>query len=242
MTPQGIDSFYQPMDETMFDSNVVEQIHERHETKVLAVQNQVSSEFDVFKRLAKSFWKEQRFEDVVLGRFTFSFALINQAIAESHLPRNIKEVTVCGTEAGQLVLQVTHARRGLYVLNLTIKDIVFAEKTLRVEAVLNDVELPNGSWLARKRLALTFKLGRFALHRLCRNLKFMTVTPSMEKNEYVFDFSQAVTSVLRDHHIDMDMVHLRSWRILKDQLAFQGSVNAARLATYLKRRMPSLFD
>ena len=111
-----------------------------------------------------------------------------------------------------------------------------------MEAVLNDVELPNGSWLARKRLALTFKLGRFALHRLCRNLKFMTVTPSMEKNEYVFDFSQAVTSVLRDHHIDMDMVHLRSWRILKDQLAFQGSVNAARLATYLKRRMPSLFD
>ena len=189
MTQQGIDSFYQPMDETMFDSNVVEQIHERHETRVLAVQNQVSSEFDVFKRLAKSFWKEQRFEDVVLGRFTFSFALINQAIAESHLPRNIKEVTVCGTEAGQLVLQVTHARRGLYVLNLTIKDIVFAEKTLRVEAVLNDVELPNGSWLARKRLALTFKLGRFALHRLCRNLKFMTVTPSMEKNEYVFDFS-----------------------------------------------------
>ena len=128
------------------------------------------------------------------------------------------------------------------MLNLTIKDIVFAEKTLRVEAVLNDVELPNGSWLARKRLALTFKLGRFALHRLCRNLKFMTVTPSMKKNEYVFDFSQAVTSVLRDHHIDMDMVHLRSWRILKDQLAFQGSVNAARLATYLKRRMPSLFD
>ena len=29
------------------------------------------------------------------------------------------------TEAGQFVLQVTHARRGLYVLNLTIKDIVF---------------------------------------------------------------------------------------------------------------------
>lgn len=150
-------------------------------------------------------------------------------------------MTVCGTEAGQLVLQVTHARRGLYVLNLTIKDIVFAEKTLRVEAVLNDVELPNGSWLARKRLALTFKLGRFALHRLCRNLKFMTVTPSMKKIIILY-FSQAVTSVLRDHHIDMDMVHLRSWRILKDQLAFQGSVNAARLATYLKRRMPSLFD
>lgn len=78
MTPQGIDSFYQPMDETMFDSNVVEQIHERHETRVLAVQNQVSSEFDVFKRLAKSFWKEQRFEDVVLGRFYF-FVCSNQS-------------------------------------------------------------------------------------------------------------------------------------------------------------------
>ena len=94
MTPQGKDSFYQPMDETMFDSNVVEQIHERHETRVLAVQNQVSSEFGVFKRLAKSFWKEQRFEDVVLGRFTFPFALINQTIAESHLTWNIKEVPV----------------------------------------------------------------------------------------------------------------------------------------------------
>ena len=222
MTPQGKDSFYQPMDETMFDSNVVEQIHERHETRVLAVQNQVSSEFGVFKRLAKSFW--------------------NQTIAESHLPRNIKEVTVCGTEAGQLVLQVNRARRGLIVLNLTIKDIVFAEKTLRVEAVLTGVELPNGSWLTRKMHALTFKLGKFPLHRLCRNLRFMTVTPSMAKNEYILDFSQAVTSVLRDHDIDMDMVHLRSWRILKDQLAFQGSVNAARLAQYLKRRMPSLFD
>lgn len=242
MTVNGKDSFYQPLDETMFDANVVEQIHERHETRLLDVQNKVSSEFDAFKRFARSFWKEQKFEDVVLGRFVFSFELLNKSIKEASFPRNIRDVTVSGTDEGNLRIEIIHVRRGRIILTLAVKDILFANKTLRFETLLNSAELPDGSWFARKMLALTFKLGKFALHRLCRTVKFMTVTPAMEKNEYVIDFSQAISNLLRDHDIDMNMVHLRSWRIQRSQLAIQASVNANSLATYLKRRMPSLFD
>ncbi len=242
MSEYDKDAFINPNSNTMFDSSVVEGIHKRHELRVLDVQNKVSEEFEPFKQFSKEFWKIQKFEDVVFGKFVLPFALLNQGIARTKLPSKINDFRVYGSASGELIVAINHARKGNILLNFKLEKVLIHANSFKLKVELTKFELLDCSWLMRNMIKMGLKFRNLEFQRLCKRITFMKVIKDEGENAYIIDLSDAIIGMLNDHNIDMEMIRLRTCTILKDSIKLEASIATQKLVTYLKAKMPNLFD
>lgn len=235
-------SIYNPEKGTMFDSGVVEALHERHELRVKDVQSKVSVQFDGLKRFARDVWKVQRFEDLIFGRVVLPFEVLNTYIQELKYPKVIDNVKVGGLATGEMLVTINHKKHGCIFLNIVVHEILIEKSFVKVKVVLKGWEMPDASWFVRNMVKIGMMMTGLEIAALNKAIPSVTFKKGSIENEYEIDLTDLVQKALDDYELSMNMVRLIDWGINEKSIGLQLSLSSEKLVSYLKKRMPILFD
>ena len=235
-------SIYNPERGTMFDSGVVEALHERHELRVRDVQQKVSAQFDGLKRFSRDLWKVQRFEDLIFGRVVIPFDVVNTYVQELQFPKVIDNVKIGGLATGELLVTINHKKHGCIFLNIAVHEILIEKKSVKLGVCLKSWEMPDASWFVRNMIKIGLMMTGLEIAALNKAIPSVEFKKGTLDNEYEIDLTNVVQVGLKDYELSMDMIRLLDWGINDKSIGLQLSINAEKLVNYLKKRMPILFD
>jgi hypothetical protein len=237
------EKYYNPKNSTMFDSNVVDGIHKRYELRVKDAQSQVSMQFESLKKLGQDLWRAQRFEDMVFGRFFIPTDLINSYVKDIRIPNVLNGLQVSTDRFNKIRLVADHVKLKNIIVDLTLREIILNRDNFKLVVSLNSLEMPKVPWYIRGMIRVGMKVTGLEISALNKALPNVKVSKS-EKNpdEYIVDLTPFIKKTLNEKDLDLDMIRIRDWNVDDAAANFQISIRSEKLAWYLKKRMPILFD
>ena len=242
MAEHDSNSYFNPSRGTMYDSQIVEALHDRQELRIRDVQSKVSMQFDGLKRFAHDLWKVQRFEDLIFGRIVVPIDLINVYLKELTLPKKINGVRLATLASGDVIVTVDHKKYGNIILNVVLHEIAVNKDSMKIKLFLKSYEMPDVSWIMRNIIKLGLVFTGLEINALNNAMPLVQFKKGSLENEYEIDLTGIVKKTLDDNQLSMSMIRLIDWGVNDNVLGLQVSIKAQELTEYLKKRMPILFD
>ncbi len=237
------EKYYNPNNGTMFDSNVVDGIHQRYELRVKDAQSQVSAEFSDLKKLGKEIWKAQRFEDMVFGRFVVPTELVNEYVSDIKIPKVLNSLQVSTSSINKIKLVAEHVKLGKIILDLSVREIILNRDTFKLAFMLNSWEMPDTSWFIRNMIKIGMMVTGLEISAINKAIPGINVSKSeFNSKEYIVDLTPAIKNTIKEKDLSLDMIRLLDWSVDETATHLQISIKSEQLARYLKKRMPILFD